>query len=1653
VPNRRLLTGLAMISVFICSVSSVKAQDETPTAVTDQNRSGDLPFSGVIGSDIEHVVVTTGDLVVNIPIADLPGRGGRFHFALRYDGRYLVTALRGSNYIWNISRANYLPSNGLWQTNVPLMTYTTYSLKSCGPNITGNINGLNNFIFLDRDGAYHPVQTGREIGSCEVGGQSSSYSNSVVGGQSWSYTNRGPDTTGAGMWAGIGAIGHSQISPGPAGLYLADGSQPGFSSTNGYDPVTSTIQNVLGNIQDPNGNSQSEYSGGDDTLGRVIVSEQDNTNQIVYTVKDSSGSSQTYTVNFTNLSIHTQFDVSGVQEYSGTRSVVSSIVLPNGREYSFSYDNYGSLTEITLPTGGTISYIWGNFPGGIGTYRYVTSRTVTVGSQVSKWTFLQSGTAPCSFPNPNSLCDEVTVTDPLNNQTVYEVGEGVTAAAMIYQGAAVGTPLRTYTVIYTDMNLSNTNLWLPTKVTTQLDNKQVSETDYQYDSFTYTYYSCATYSLCSQNGPVGSPYMSSRGNVTDIKQYDWGNGSPGPLLREEKKTYLHDSNSNYLNANIVDKVLVDTIYNGSGTQVAQTQYVYDNYTSSTAMVPTSSVPQHNYTSFSTSNIYRGNATQVERWLNPGNALLTTSYTYDDLGNIRTIQDPLLNSTNYSYTDSFANTACPPPANSLAYVSQVTNALSQNIQIVRYPCTGLVQAHLDQNDINAGRAGTTYSYDLLGRVTQKNLPDGGQVSTSYDDVPPISSTSTTKITASLNLVNTTERDGLGRVTQTQLNSDPVAVTYVDTTYDLLGRKSTVSNPHRTVSEPTDGVTTYTYDPLNRITLVKNPDSSTLQTVYTGRATKVTDEGNGTKGVQRISQSDALGRLTSVCEVSSTTLTFGTSNAPIACGQDIAATGFLTSYQYDALGNLLSVSQGSLNPRTFVYDSLSRLTSSTNPESGTMSYTYDKNGNMTLSTGPAPNQTNPAVTGGNGYSYDALNRLYFMNSTNNSLESNMWLYYDQSGHGNSIGRLTEKGVFDLPVNNWFSNSTFTYDPMGRVTTLSECTTQNCPGGYYWSLTYGYDFLGDVTSWTDAFATTFSATYDGTGRMTSVANNLSNASYPSPMFSVATYNAPGLLTSATIGSGTGALTENRGYNNRLRPTTLTDGAAYSFNISNYAPDGNILAVTDSVNGSWGYGTGANYTGGYDDLNRLLTSIPSGQTWSYSYAYDRYGNRWQQNLNGTGGSGPAFSTTFDTNNRVSDGSVTYDAAGNVMKDAFNSYTYDYHHRILSTLSLSTGVLTCYLYDIDGRRVQRVTAATACGYPPTGGTSLYYVYDSSGHLIDEVSAPSGSTGNWTREEVYAGGRHLATFTPGTGGQAYWDLADWLGTERARVNAVNGAVSETCTSLPWGDNLQCSSTDISPLHFTGKERDSESNLDNFGARYYSSSMGRMLSPDWSARPVPAPFANLTDPQTLNLYSFVRNNPLSRIDSDGHCGAPAGLQPGQVGICVASFIKSSTIGYIGRGDGRETNGNGGTSRIETRLIVDPSKGTVTKSEPDKLGRSGIVFKEFGPQGKGEAEISKPTTDKDGTVHFQVSQDAFSSTHLFGHIDNHINLGVTDDQKVVLEPGSTAKDFPSTEAYRYTIDGQGNVTTTLIFYKEESGQSGDLEKDEKPIVQKPFTPQKY
>jgi RHS repeat-associated protein len=129
--------------------------------------------------------------------------------------------------------------------------------------------------------------------------------------------------------------------------------------------------------------------------------------------------------------------------------------------------------------------------------------------------------------------------------------------------------------------------------------------------------------------------------------------------------------------------------------------------------------------------------------------------------------------------------------------------------------------------------------------------------------------------------------------------------------------------------------------------------------------------------------------------------------------------------------------------------------------------------------------------------------------------------------------------------------------------------------------------------------------------------------------------------------------------------------------------------------------------------------------------------------------------------------------------------------------------------------------------------------------------------------RHVGG-TEGTTGTTYFEHGDQVGTARVITNAA-GAPCAALSTLPFGDGLNSSGAcqSMDPLLYMGKERDTESNLDDFGARFYSSTFGRWMSPDWSDMPEPAPYADLTNPQSLNLYALARGNPETFADLDGH----------------------------------------------------------------------------------------------------------------------------------------------------------------------------------------------
>jgi RHS repeat-associated protein len=108
--------------------------------------------------------------------------------------------------------------------------------------------------------------------------------------------------------------------------------------------------------------------------------------------------------------------------------------------------------------------------------------------------------------------------------------------------------------------------------------------------------------------------------------------------------------------------------------------------------------------------------------------------------------------------------------------------------------------------------------------------------------------------------------------------------------------------------------------------------------------------------------------------------------------------------------------------------------------------------------------------------------------------------------------------------------------------------------------------------------------------------------------------------------------------------------------------------------------------------------------------------------------------------------------------------------------------------------------------------------------------------------------------------------------------------------------------FSGKERDTETDNDEFGARYYSSSLGRFTIGDWSAVPVAVPYADLTNPQTLNLYAYVKNNPLRYTDPTGHAGGgPAEGPTGAMFYMIGGGEPGNAVtGYTVSVNGEETS---------------------------------------------------------------------------------------------------------------------------------------------------------
>jgi RHS repeat-associated protein len=694
------------------------------------------------------------------------------------------------------------------------------------------------------------------------------------------------------------------------------------------------------------------------------------------------------------------------------------------------------------------------------------------------------------------------------------------------------------------------------------------------------------------------------------------------------------------------------------------------------------------------------------------------------------------------------------------------------------------------------------------------PDSQHVVYAYDDV-----NRTAKVTSPVQgtdvVRQTTFFDPLGRPFKQQVTDlSNASYSITETQFDSWGRAYRVSNPHNSTAayfSETD------FDALSR------PKTANLilanGTVVAGNSTSYTYSGASVTvtdpaGKQRKSKSDGLGRLKNLYEP----------DASNALTQN-------TDYTYSVLDGLLTVTQG-VQTRTYTYDDLGHVLTVKTPESNQVAtnFQYNTFGLLTQRTDPRGVVTT--------YSYDGLNRLYQtsynVGSTGVPATPSVTLAYGTSNASNNNGRL-------LTATDGFGTETYTYDLLGRGTQLAKVIS-----GTTYNTSYAYNLASELTQITYPSNRVVQQTYDAIGRLCAVAGTASNCTtYTSPFASGFGYNTAGMVTGFNYGNSVAASFGYTADTLQLQSLSYAKSGATLLALNYYykldstdcpnAPtgnDGQIQCIKD-LTGTQEAGRSVTYT--YDGLSRLATAVTAGSTsypqWGLSWTYDRYGNRTAQNV--TAGTGvPSNSVAIDAaTNRLTGSPYAYDANGNMTNDGANTLTYDAENQATMVAGAT------YSYDGNGFRVKKLS----------GGTTTVYLFSRSKVIAEYVNgvAPTSPT----REYIYSGGALLAKIEAGATNYYHPDQLS------ARVISDSSGTSVGQRGhYPYGENWFESGT-TTKLKFTTYERDSESGNDYAMARYHVNRLGRFSAMDTFS-------GDNSNPQSLNRYAYVQNDPVNLVDPLG-----------------------------------------------------------------------------------------------------------------------------------------------------------------------------------------------
>lgn len=827
------------------------------------------------------------------------------------------------------------------------------------------------------------------------------------------------------------------------------------------------------------------------------------------------------------------------------------------------------------------------------------------------------------------------------------------------------------------------------------------------------------------------------------------------------------------------------------------------------------------------------------------------------GNMTNINDSANQNWAYTYDTQFRMTSFTAPSNSTVVDTVTYNARNQVTQLTNpvytttffYVDNTYCQANSPAGTLSTtfnadgqptiisdGFGTTTFSYDGMGRVVAKGLPDGDAITYQYDMWNRVTAQSHSGSGVTIN--ESFSYAGLGTAsfdkwtshtdgnnnTWTRVFDGNTGLLQSETGPTVNGQTPTKSYGYTngllsSVTDETGIVTTYGY--------TSELVTSMVHDAGVGRLNLTTTYGYDGYGNKNFEQFPAGNSKSYTWDIKRRMLTMTDADGQTTYTYDIAGNqltasraGLTTTTTYTVFNTPVTVTDPLNAVTTFTYDGAGRVSSALDAVGRLRSYTYTLQGRLATITDSGileesrtykPGGSIATITDGNGntttFNYDGVMRR----SSNVYPGSGGSEIYGYDGNSNITSFTTRGGntigqSFDA-LNRVVTRTpqgqpvvTNTYDLAGRLLTTSTPVVAGDPSSGQYSKSY--DTAGRLASETNPQSQVVSYQYDAN-------SNLSKLTYPSGYYVERTYDALDRLSAI-----------------KLNGNTLSSvGFTYD-----------TLSRRLSKNFDNGVGTGYGYDNGSNRISMTLAFNGSTASWNNAFNLVHQMTRqassdgafiWRPSAAGS----IAYGAVNNLNQYPTVGaqSLTYDTTGRLA--TYNGWTYGYNTESMLTSATNGVTNASFVYDPYQRQTQKTV----------GATKTKYVYSGS-HMLEEYD---GTAGTLTTRYVYGGADEVVLQMNAAGALTYLH-DDHLGSIIAQSNP-SGVVGNKYNYSPYGEATLTGTT----FGYTAQRWDSEIGLYHYKARYYHPGIGRFLQPD------PVGYG-----AGMNLYAYVKSDPLNHTDPDG-----------------------------------------------------------------------------------------------------------------------------------------------------------------------------------------------